>query len=74
MPDIADDAQAVETLFQDEAIRRARQPLDRRVLLGQDTGICSDCGDEIPEARLRANPAAVRCIDCQQDAEALRHG
>ena len=28
-------------------------------------GICADCGGEIGYERLRANPAAVRCIACQ---------
>jgi DnaK suppressor protein len=28
-------------------------------------GLCTRCGGEIGEARLRANPAAERCITCQ---------
>ena len=28
-------------------------------------GVCIDCGDDIPVARLRAYPGAVRCIACQ---------
>ena len=28
-------------------------------------GLCTDCGTEIPLARLRVKPEAVRCIDCQ---------
>jgi RNA polymerase-binding protein DksA len=28
-------------------------------------GMCLDCGGEIGFERLRASPAAVRCIDCQ---------
>jgi len=28
-------------------------------------GLCTRCGAEIGEARLRANPAAERCIACQ---------
>lgn len=30
---------------------------------------CVDCGTEIPAARRQANPAARRCIDCQELAE-----
>lgn len=30
---------------------------------------CCDCGDEIETARLEANPAAIRCIFCQQKRE-----
>jgi DnaK suppressor protein len=28
-------------------------------------GVCVDCGRDIDGARLRAQPAAVRCIECQ---------
>lgn len=29
-------------------------------------GTCATCGGEIGFERLRANPAAVRCVDCQR--------
>jgi len=29
-------------------------------------GTCVDCGGEIDLERLRAEPAAIRCIDCQR--------
>ena len=29
-------------------------------------GICADCGGDIGFERLRANPAALRCVDCQR--------
>ena len=29
-------------------------------------GICAECGGDIGFERLRANPAAVRCVDCQR--------
>jgi len=32
-------------------------------------GVCEDCGDEIPVARLLAVPTAVLCVDCQQVRE-----
>ena len=32
-------------------------------------GQCSDCGVTIPEARLKAYPTALRCVDCQSAAE-----
>jgi RNA polymerase-binding protein DksA len=35
-------------------------------------GFCIDCGTEIPFARLQAQPVAVRCIDCQSQAEQAR--
>ncbi len=35
-------------------------------------GICTSCGDEIAEARLRAQPLALRCVRCQEQAERQR--
>jgi DnaK suppressor protein len=32
-------------------------------------GTCCDCGSEIGHYRLRAYPAALRCIDCQEKFE-----
>ena len=32
-------------------------------------GECVDCGCDIPEARLHANPEALRCISCQEVLE-----
>jgi DnaK suppressor protein len=29
-------------------------------------GTCADCGGEIGFERLRVNPAAVRCVECQR--------
>jgi DnaK suppressor protein len=28
-------------------------------------GVCEGCGHRIPEARLRYQPAATRCVECQ---------
>lgn len=36
-------------------------------------GVCSGCGGEIGFARLKATPAATRCIECQRRFE-LTHG
>lgn len=35
-------------------------------------GICNDCGEEIPMARLKAYPFADRCIRCATAAENKR--
>jgi DnaK suppressor protein len=29
-------------------------------------GLCEDCGQRIPQARLEAEPTALRCITCQE--------
>lgn len=35
-------------------------------LAGGKFGLCADCGAEIAFKRLSAEPAALRCIDCQR--------
>ena len=37
---------------------------------GSTFGICSDCGVEIPYARLQHSPEVLRCIACQTALEA----
>src|SRR6188768_1382013 len=32
-------------------------------------GLCADCAEPIPLARLRVQPAALRCADCEQAHE-----
>jgi len=32
-------------------------------------GFCASCGDEIPTARLRVQPLALRCVRCQEGVE-----
>lgn len=34
-----------------------------------DYGICIDCGVDIPEPRLIANPFALRCVGCEEKRE-----
>ena len=36
-------------------------------------GDCFECGDEIPKARLRALPFAVRCKHCEEARETVEH-
>lgn len=43
----------------------------KRVLDGT-YGICIDCAKEISEARLEAQPAAARCVECQAMLESRR--
>jgi DnaK suppressor protein len=32
-------------------------------------GVCADCGNDIPDARLKAQPAALTCVACQSGRE-----
>jgi DnaK suppressor protein len=37
-------------------------------------GLCDDCGQSIPEARLQAEPTAIRCVRCQELYEKTHAG
>ena len=37
-------------------------------------GVCEDCGQRIPEARLAAEPTAIRCVRCQELYEKTHAG
>jgi len=36
---------------------------------GGNYGICIDCGESIPEERLRVRPEAERCVECGEKQE-----
>jgi len=59
--DVAGAGQARSVLFQIAAA-------ERRLAEGE-YGICVDCGDGIGAKRLAAQPAASRCVQCQDMAE-----
>lgn len=69
MSDVADDAQAIEELERHASIRRATAPDTRPRRLAE--GLCEGCADEIDPERLAANPAARRCLTCQESFERL---
>jgi len=56
-----DHAEVSRDLAELRALDAARQRMDRG-----SYGICVDCGGEIEYERLRAEPAALRCIRCQR--------
>lgn len=43
-----------------------------RLREGTVYGICTDCDEDIPFARLQAEPWALRCVDCEGLREAAR--
>ncbi|MDM0045071.1 TraR/DksA family transcriptional regulator [Variovorax dokdonensis] len=75
----ADDAEAER----EDEVRLAERAVDRQRLddieraqqrLSEGRyGICVDCGQDIPAARLFAQPIAIRCASCQARHEELPH-
>ena len=70
----ADSAQATEeraeTLAQLEAARHRVHLIDEALERMEEGayGICVDCGEQIPEARLEVRPLSVRCVRCAEAA------
>ena len=65
---VQDDVEFALIQMKAETLEKIQDAL-RRIEEG-DYGNCFNCGGEIPEARLRALPFALRCKDCEQDREA----
>jgi DnaK suppressor protein len=59
------------TLIMRERDRRRVQDI-RAALARLDSGeygVCDECGEDIPFARLRARPMTTLCVECQSRAE-----
>ena len=68
MPDEMDRAQAASEVYENAAMRShfSCKPKIASIVTARD---CEDCGNPIPAARLKANPAALRCVPCQTKFE-----
>ncbi len=64
-PDVTDRASGLE-----EADRIGGVALVRERLQGQGAEFCIDCDEPIPDARRKAYPSAVCCVECQSIREA----
>ena len=62
--DIIDSASEVEELQRNAALAAHRMSRDAVSAMR-----CSDCDEELPEARRIAYPGCTMCVDCQADAE-----
>lgn len=66
-PDVTDRATGLE-----EADRIGGVAMVRERLQGQGAEFCIDCDEEIPDARRRAAPWAVCCVECKSLLEVRR--
>ncbi|MDD2853546.1 MAG: TraR/DksA family transcriptional regulator [Desulfuromonadaceae bacterium] len=66
MADDADRAKPLQDNFNDELLRDRTR---RRQEIGPGTSECESCGEEIPEARRKAQPSCTHCIECQTKLE-----
>jgi RNA polymerase-binding transcription factor DksA len=57
-----------------QALEREREEIQQALKRREEGtyGICANCSQPIPKARLKARPEAIHCIECQQLHEARR--
>ena len=67
MGDIIDKAQDLEQRQRNQLIRMKQNQIN--ALKIKSNGFCKDCEESIEEKRLKANPHALRCIECQKEYE-----
>ena len=62
------DAMQVQAMAQAQERKRqndlVRIDLALRRLQSGDYGVCTECGEDIPERRLEIDPMAERCVNC----------
>lgn len=68
--DEADRTQEIDEVYQNAAMRshQARRSAGAHILTSV-THHCVDCEKTIPKERMKANPAAIRCLKCQNKFE-----
>ena len=71
MPDEADRAQPYEQEFIGEALylQAQRAAVKETPFEIQGRRVCAGCFAPIAKKRLKANPDAVRCVDCQNEKD-----
>ena len=71
---VADLLEDLEIAALDRHVHRVRQIEAALAAIGSGAfGLCRVCGAQIGSARLEADPAVERCIDCQTAMEQGRH-
>ena len=65
--EISRELEANLSMRQQKQVKEIQEALER-LKLG-DYGMCEDCGETIPEQRLRLFPAARLCVRCQEEAD-----
>lgn len=65
MTDIVDRAQEREAEFQAQALAAVVHRPHETPHIEHGVRLCLDCDDPLGRQRLKANPDAVRCLDCQ---------
>lgn len=71
---VADLLEDLEIAALERHVQRLRQVESALAAIAQGSyGLCRDCGVQIGSARLHADPAVERCVDCQAALERGQH-
>ena len=68
--DEADRGNIIADRFRDDALARMKA---RAIASAPSRKECRDCGEAIPEARRKAMPGCVRCVQCETEFEGRQH-
>ncbi|MBP3730322.1 MAG: TraR/DksA family transcriptional regulator [Mailhella sp.] len=73
--DVFDQATELERIAREMAVLQASSASDHQDGPEWIDGVacCRDCGEPIPQARLKAIPGVGRCCKCQQEWERQRN-
>ena len=70
MSDLADKASFIEQRERDTALALHSRPVANEAPFAiEGRRVCLDCFEPIGRQRLKANPNAVRCVECQRDSD-----
>jgi RNA polymerase-binding transcription factor DksA len=73
--DLVDRAQGQIDVFNRVALQKFCQEIERQKIHAREqserglAGICEECGERIPKARMKAKSWATRCVTCQEKCE-----
>jgi len=67
-----ENAEVVDALGNEARIEISKIAKALEQIKNHTYGVCTDCGETIPMARLEATPFADRCIRCATAAESVR--
>ncbi|HEX6999228.1 MAG TPA: TraR/DksA family transcriptional regulator [Gammaproteobacteria bacterium] len=67
-----ENAEVVDALGNEARLELSKIAKALEQMKNETYGVCVDCGEEIPMARLKAHPFADRCIRCATAEEARR--
>jgi DnaK suppressor protein len=65
--EISRELEARLSMYKQRQLKEIQAALDR--IKNGEYGVCEECGENIPEPRLRNYPAVRLCVRCQEDVD-----